>query len=212
MLPVSVFTWGLGHQYLNVGVGTQTFSPYHEVNRKLLLKLTYLSSLLPLWLSWYKNPPAMRETWVLSLGWEDPLEKGTATHSSILAWIIPWTVKSLGSKRVGHNWMTFTFTSVPYPTQCLAFKKKLQTNLSHGPVTKNLPDNAGDTVWSLYCKDPTCDRASKPMCHNYWAQALECGSHNCWSLCIQKLYSATREATQWEAHASHRRVNPTCYN
>ena len=37
-----------------------------------------------------KNLPAMRETWVLSLGWEDPLEKGKATHSSILAWRIPW--------------------------------------------------------------------------------------------------------------------------
>ena len=41
-----------------------------------------------------KNPPAMRETWVQSLGWEDPLEKGKATHSSILAWRIPWTVYS----------------------------------------------------------------------------------------------------------------------
>ena len=39
-----------------------------------------------------KNSPAMWETWVQSLGWEDPLEKGTATHSSILAWRIPWTV------------------------------------------------------------------------------------------------------------------------
>ena len=37
-----------------------------------------------------KNPPAMQETWVRSLGWEDPLEKGMATHSSILAWRIPW--------------------------------------------------------------------------------------------------------------------------
>ena len=37
-----------------------------------------------------KNPPAMEETWVQSLGWEDPLEKGKATHSSILAWRIPW--------------------------------------------------------------------------------------------------------------------------
>ena len=36
-----------------------------------------------------KNPPAMRETWIRSLGWEDPLEKGMATHSSILAWSIP---------------------------------------------------------------------------------------------------------------------------
>ena len=39
-----------------------------------------------------KNPPAMRETWVQSLGWEDPVEKGLATHSSILAWRIPWAV------------------------------------------------------------------------------------------------------------------------
>ena len=39
-----------------------------------------------------KNPPAMRETWVQSLGWEDPLEKGKATPSSMLAWRIPWTV------------------------------------------------------------------------------------------------------------------------
>ena len=41
-----------------------------------------------------KNPPAMQESWVRSLGWEDPLEKGKATHSSILAWKIPWTIYS----------------------------------------------------------------------------------------------------------------------
>ena len=55
--------------------------------------------------------PAMRETWVRSLGREDPLEEGMATHSSILAWRIPWTeepggLQSTGSKRVGHNWAT----------------------------------------------------------------------------------------------------------
>ena len=55
-----------------------------------------------------KNPPAMQETWVQSLGWEDPLEKGMATHSSILAWEIPRTeepgvLQSLGSQRVGHD-------------------------------------------------------------------------------------------------------------
>ena len=42
-----------------------------------------------------KNPPAMQETWVRSLGWEDPLEKGKATHSSILAWRIPWGCKEV---------------------------------------------------------------------------------------------------------------------
>ena len=49
-----------------------------------------------------KNPPAMQETWVRSLGWEDPLETGKATHSSILAWRIPWAVLSMG-RRVGHD-------------------------------------------------------------------------------------------------------------
>ena len=50
-----------------------------------------------------KNPPALRETWIQSLGWKDPLEKGTATHSSILACRIPWTIESMGSQRVGHD-------------------------------------------------------------------------------------------------------------
>ena len=50
-----------------------------------------------------KNPPVLRETWVQSLGWEDPLEKEKGTHSSTVAWRIPWTVQSMGSQRVGHN-------------------------------------------------------------------------------------------------------------
>ena len=62
-----------------------------------------------------KNPPAMQETWVQSLGREDPLEKEMATHSSILAWRIPWTeepggLQSTGSQRIGHDWETNTFT------------------------------------------------------------------------------------------------------
>ena len=60
------------------------------------------------WLKMVESPPAMQETWVQSPDWEDPLEKGTATHSSFLAWRIPWTeelgrVQSTGSQRVGHN-------------------------------------------------------------------------------------------------------------
>ena len=50
-----------------------------------------------------KNPPAMQETWVRSLGWEDPLEKGKATHSSMVAWRIPWAVQSMGSQRIRHD-------------------------------------------------------------------------------------------------------------
>ena len=55
-----------------------------------------------------KNQPAMQETWVQSLGREDPLEKEMATHASVLAWRIPWTeepgkLQSMGSQRVGHD-------------------------------------------------------------------------------------------------------------
>ena len=55
-----------------------------------------------------KNLPAMLETWVRSLGQEDPQEKGMATHSSILDWRIPWTeelggLQSMGLQRVGHD-------------------------------------------------------------------------------------------------------------
>ena len=53
------------------------------------------------------NPPTMWETWVRSLGWEDLLEKGKATHFSILTWRISWTLWSMGSQRVKHNWATF---------------------------------------------------------------------------------------------------------
>ena len=63
-----------------------------------------------------KNLPAMQETQVWSLGWEDPLEKGMAIHFTILAWKVPWTeepggLQSVGSKRVRHNWVTNTTTS-----------------------------------------------------------------------------------------------------
>ena len=60
-----------------------------------------------------KNLSVKQETWVRFLGWEDPLEKEMATHSSILAWRIPWTeepggLQSMGLQRVGHNSVTNT--------------------------------------------------------------------------------------------------------
>ena len=62
-----------------------------------------------------KNPPAIWETWVQSLGWEDPLEQGKAIPSSILAWRIPWTVWSKGLQRVGRDWATFTSLELDFP-------------------------------------------------------------------------------------------------
>ena len=64
-----------------------------------------------------KNPPAVQEMWVQSLGQKDPLEKEMATHSSILAWEVPWTeepsrLQSMGLQRVGHNLATKQQTSL----------------------------------------------------------------------------------------------------
>ena len=83
-----------------------------------------------------KNLPAMQETWVQSLGREDTLEKGMATHFSILAWRIPWTeepgrLQSMGSQRVWHDWATNTHT---------------QTNI-HSPLK-----STGWNLFHLFCK------------------------------------------------------------
>ena len=66
-----------------------------------------------------KNLPAMHETQVWSLGWEDLLEKGMATYSSIFAWRTPWTeepggLQSTGSQKAWHNWVTNSDTQYVY--------------------------------------------------------------------------------------------------
>ena len=83
----------------------------------------YLASLVA---QTVKTLPAVREMWVQSLGWEEPLEKGMATHSSILAWGIPWTeepgelLQSMGLQRVGPDRVTNTHTQhITYLEQCL---------------------------------------------------------------------------------------------
>ena len=85
---------------------------YHVPRRKTLLDVWCLTLYLPSWASleapMVMNLPAVRETWVQPMGWEDPLEEGMATCSSILAWRIPWTeepggLQSIGLQRVGHN-------------------------------------------------------------------------------------------------------------
>ena len=71
-----------------------------------------------------RNLPAMQETWVGSLGWEDPLEEEMATYSSILAWRVPWIeepgeLQSAGSQRVGHDWGTNTTEAQSLPKRVL---------------------------------------------------------------------------------------------
>ena len=77
------------------------------------LSWLYLDTIFGLTI-WTKNLPAMQYIWVRSLGWEDPLEKGMATYSSILAWRIPWTeetgeIQPMGLQRVEHDWVTNAF-------------------------------------------------------------------------------------------------------
>ena len=107
------------------------------------------------------NPPAKLETWVLSLGWEDPLEKEMATNSIFLAWEIPWTeepsrLQSMGSQRIRQDWATkdrtnTMLTLVPKRSQFSViqlFHYYYSTNIigfPGGSVVKNPPANAGDS-------------------------------------------------------------------
>ena len=99
------------HVYISTASHSQGRKRYHYYRQRASLVAQLL-----------KNLPALQETWVRSLwslGQEDPLEKEMATHSSTLAWKIPWTEKpgglqSMGSQRAGHNWVTslsFSFIS-----------------------------------------------------------------------------------------------------
>ena len=92
--------------------GDEVFADVIKVKSyKLRWALVHRTSLVA---QMVKNLPAVQETKVRSLGQEDPLEKEMATHSSILAWRVPWAeepdgLQSMGSQRVGHNWATSTF-------------------------------------------------------------------------------------------------------
>ena len=93
----------------------------------------------------------MRETWVRSLGWKDPLEKGKATHSSILAWRIPWT-KSTGSQRIGHDWVTFTHLTKCSDTQKICMCQYFRFSTTHFPLISSFTSTwtwrQGPEEWS----------------------------------------------------------------
>ena len=95
------------------GVNEKLHEQNYSIHRNWLYLLIYLLLLGDsLVAQRVKHLPAMQEAWVWSLGWEDPLEKEIATHSSTLAWKIPRMEKpgrlqSMGSQRVGHNWLHF---------------------------------------------------------------------------------------------------------
>ena len=88
----------------------------------------------------------MQETWVWSLGWEDPLEKRKPSHSSILAWRILWTVWSMGQQRVGQDWATFTFTGTGLTGQH-SVKEDVDTSHIQKWYSKNWLGNQLCTPW-----------------------------------------------------------------
>ena len=100
----------LSHPYMTTGK-TMAFTRRTFVGKVMSLLFNMLSRLVTkasLVAQMVKRLPAVRETRVLSLGWDEPLEKEMATHSSTLAWKVPWTeepgmLQSMGSQRVGHN-------------------------------------------------------------------------------------------------------------
>ena len=85
------------------------FTPKLKQNITKLFNITSLEEIrAPLVAQMVKNLPSVQETQFQSLGWEDPLEKGITTHSSILAWRIPWTEEAgrlqfMGLQKIGHN-------------------------------------------------------------------------------------------------------------
>ena len=101
---------------------THCLEPFSNRDSRLLLTSDFSVLFLNLDVGWprVKHLSAMPETWVWSLGQEDPLEKEMTTHSKTVAWKIPWMEKpgrlqSMGSQRVGHNWTTSLSLSFSMP-------------------------------------------------------------------------------------------------
>ena len=119
-----------------------------------------------------KNPPAKQKTQVRSLGWEDPLEEGMATHSSILAWRIPWTeepgrLQSIGSQRVDHDWSDLACTHA-YLLLNWFYKARERSKEKNGETV-----NKTNKIAFKQCKQV------------WWIEVFNCGALSCRDLCSQ---------------------------
>ena len=129
-----------------------------------------------------KNPPAVRETWVWSLDWDNPLEKATATHSSILAWRIPWTeessgLQSMGLQRVGHDWETHFHTGQNGHHQ----KSIMQTINAGEVVEKREPSytDGGNVNWYTHYEEQYGDSLIHMETENPYRKILQSHSWTC---------------------------------
>ena len=139
----------------------------------------------PWWLGWYKICLRGRQTQVRSLGWEDSLEKAMATHSSFLAWRIPWTgehggLHCTGSQRVGHDqvsnthsqtpaqhqpgWGCTTLGALPSPAPGLSGRSQLLTLLSHSGFLSDSRVTPHPLPQGLCMCSSLCVEHSSPLC------------------------------------------------
>ena len=160
-----------------------------------------------------KRLPAMRETWVRSLGREDPLEKEVAIHSSTLAWKIPWTeepdrLQSMGSQRVGHDWATSLSTFphlMTYSSELLAPLKITPRRFPGGSV-KNLPANTGDTGSILGLGKTPHAAEQLSLCSRAWGPTTELTCYKYWSPCPLEpmLHNKRRHHNEKPVHHNQR--------
>ena len=133
-----------------------------------------------------KSLPAMWETWVQSLGWENPLEKDMTTHSSILAWKIPWTeepgkLQSIGAQTVRHNWVT---------SLSLTMLKPL--TVDHNKLWKILKEIFQNHIKETLKTRPPCLFSEKPVCgsrRNSLIQTWSNGLVQNWERSTSRLYT-----------------------
>ena len=120
-----------------------------------------------------KHPPTMRETQFRSMGWEDPLEKEMATHSSILAWRIPWTeepggLQSTGSQRFGHDWATSLSRGEVRPTSKSLIMSHLVPHHWSKHITGANPKSGGSR-WIL-----STAKSQERIILSHWLQRIAC--------------------------------------
>ena len=140
----------------------------------------YLDLVFLCWWGWsspvaqaVKNLPAMQKTWVWALDWEDLLEMGMATHSSILAWRISWTeepgrLQSMGSQRVRHNLATNTFLHwIGYTHEHVHIYFKHSHNLSSIQIQLSKypwsPSSVTDTIMEFGCIRSSLDELDQVL-------------------------------------------------
>ena len=175
-----------------------------------------------------KRLPPMWETWVWSLGREDPLEKEMATHSSILAWRIPWAeelgrLQSTGSQRVGHDWVTsLHFTSSEWVAissehirklgfrECkLLIRDEAWNTTSRGPQLSRMP--AGKTVsfslaWSLWGKESWVSASAPWTLGSLLVVWGFLGTRGCWAACLASTHILALTTT--DSIPRHLRAKP----